>query len=320
MKMKQDHKTKIEYDLHPDFKPAKFFHTFMNPFIIKIINSVNSFMINKVKSNKEITIQNRKLMSKDGGFFNIKVIKPISKEKKMPCIIHFHGGGFMYKAYPLVLRHSIVYAKNIKCAVIMVDYRLSPKYPFPKGFEDCYKAFEWASSQPEFDSDRIVLSGESAGGALAAAVAQKARDIHGPKVCYQMLIYPVTDDSLNTKSMKTYLKAPIWTVNNNKIMWNRYLRHGDYNMKSYAAPLKAKSFKNLPSAYIEVAEFDCLRDEGIRYGQLLKEAGVDTEIRIVKGAMHGYDGFAYSKITKEQMQYRIKLLRSKLWKDKIGIS
>lgn len=150
--------------------------------------------------------------------------------------------------------------------MVFVDYRWAPRHAFPVGVEDCYAAFQWVYQKAEeigIDPDKIAMGGDSAGGALAAAVCLMARDRKASKICFQMLIYPVTDARQVTESVKEFIDTPLWNGKQNQKMWKLYLGQGVHPNKAYASPMEAASFNNLPDAYIEVAEFDCLRDEGI---------------------------------------------------------
>ena len=136
----------------------------------------------------------------------------------------------------------------------------------------------------------MALVGDSAGGALAAGVSQQALDRGENPVCAQILIYPVTDHETRTESARSFTDTPMWRTGSNLAMWKVYLRGSDpAAVPAYAAPLHRDSFAGLPPAFVEVAEFDPLRDEGIEYARALEAAGVATELREVKGGIHGYD-------------------------------
>jgi acetyl esterase/lipase len=152
------------------------------------------------------------------------------------------------------------------------------------------------------------VAGDSAGGNLATAVTLLARDYDGPKIKRQMLLYPVIDVLQNTPSMKEYFDTPMWNSILNKSMWELYLKNGDLGMIEYASPSLAK-LHNLPRAYIETAQFDCLRDEAIDYARRLSEAGVPVKEYHTLKTVHGYDAVFYSKLVKSMIQKRIQFLR-----------
>jgi len=178
--------------------------------------------------------------------------------------------------------------------VVSVDYRLAPEHPYPAAVDDCFAGLEWTwSHAPELDIDpgRIGVGGSSAGGALAASVALRARDSGGPPLVFQILNYPVIDDRMDTPSMRAFDATPMWTSGATADMWVHYLGdpsdRGD--VSPYAAPGRAADLSGLPPAYVLTAELDPLRDEGIDYARRLMEAGVPTELHTVVGACHGFD-------------------------------
>ena len=127
-------------------------------------------------------------------------------------------------------------------------------------------------------------------------MAQKAVDRNENPVCAQILIYPVTDHETKTESARAFTDTPFWKTASNVNMWNVYLRDSEYKKSGgsepvppYAAPLHRESFTGLPSAGVEVAEFEELRDEGRRYAEALEAAGVQLEDHEMKGANRGYD-------------------------------
>ena len=196
--------------------------------------------------------------------------------------------------------------------MIFVDYRLTPKYAFPVGVEDCYSAFEWVykhANELEIDNSRIAIGGDSAGGALCAAVTQIARDRNAPKICFQMLVYPVTDARQNTETMKKFIDTPLWDSKANSKMWKLYMRDGDFNQRAYASPMEATSFIGLPDAYVEVSEYDCLRDEGILYAKALEKSGCQVELNKTVGTIHGFELAEKSEITSESVDRRVKALQ-----------
>jgi len=211
-----------------------------------------------------------------------------------------------------------MYAQRAQCTVFMVDYRLAPKHVFPKAFEDCFAALQWVEKNAVtlgVDVNRIAIGGDSAGGTLAAAVAQKVADDtsggNGPKIRGQLLIYPALDKSSSTESATQFIDTPLWDGVSNKKMWNVYL--GNYTGKAtppYAAPSDRQNLSSLAPAYIENAEFDPLRDEAEAYAKRLKAAGVETVFNATKGTVHGYDTVFDSDISKQAMQQRLDFLQT----------
>lgn len=156
---------------------------------------------------------------------------------------------------------------------------------------------------------KLALGGDSAGGALAASCALWCRE-RGILICFQMLVYPVTDKKMETETARKYKDAPMWNSSLSKKMWELYLRNGIPEKEEYASPALAKDFSRLPPAFIEVSEFDSLRDEGIEYGDALKHAGVPVEVSEIKGGFHGFDVFDRKSLARSAVEKRCRALSS----------
>jgi acetyl esterase len=177
---------------------------------------------------------------------------------------------------------------------ISVDYRLAPEHKFPAAPEDCYAATRCAydiGKHFNVDPNRIAIGGDSAGGNLAAVVAQMARDRRCPRIVFQLLMYPVTDAVNETPSQREFKDE--FTISKADVDWSygHYLSDID-RMNPYASPGLAKSFVGLPSAYVLTAEFDPLRDEGEAYAEVLRRASVKVKLKRYEGVCHGFVSFA----------------------------
>jgi acetyl esterase/lipase len=252
-----------------------------------------------------------KFSSYDGTLQRCFVIEPKASTGKRPAIIFCHGGAFFIPMQLLHLQNALCYAQALGCVILMPDYRLLPKHPFPIALEDCYSTLLYAAEQADLDKDRIILYGDSAGGCLAASLTHLTRDRKGPSVIGQMLIYPVIDHISNYLSIKEY-KDGSWPASANRQMWEYYLRNGDQGLLQYASPLHGTDFSGLPRTYIEPSEMDCLCDEGLAYAEKLQANGVDTEVNIVKGAFHGFDEFRESPLVQRVLQKRCDVLKRML--------
>lgn len=252
------------------------------------------------------------ILSEDGASIRLTVYRPAGLDGAIPCLVYFHGGGFYLGDAGYIHRYAAQYAGGAQCAVVFVHYRTSDAVPFPAPFQDCYAALRWAwenAQKLNLDRTRFAVGGDSAGGALAAACALQARDEEGPHLCFQLLVYPVTDSRMETASMRRYTDSPMWNARLNRNMWELYLRDGDNGHPEYAAPMLAHNFSGLPPAYVEVEEFDCLHDEGMAYAQALENAGVDVQLEDVPGTFHGFDFFTDKEIAQTMVQKRIQALQ-----------
>ncbi len=222
----------------------------------------------------------------------LRVYQPRDAQGPVPCVVDFHGGAFVMGSTGLDHPANVRIASQLGAVVVSVEYRLAPEHPFPAGVEDCYAALVWVhehAAELGIDPSLIAVTGGSAGGALAAAVTLMARDRGGPPICFQSLIIPVTDDRMSTWSMATFVDTPMFNRPGAEIMWERYLGPGYEQRETspYAAPLRAADLSGLPPAYVQTAELDPLRDEGIAYARRLLEAGVPVELHCFPGTFHG---------------------------------
>lgn len=225
----------------------------------------------------------------------VRIYNLTTRPTPSPALVFFHGGAFT--AGDLVIEDARCREIAVRTGIVVVsvDYRLAPEHPFPDGFEDCYDTLVWlggTAAEHGVDRRRIAVGGSSAGGALAAAVSLAARDLGGPHVAFQLLLYPVIDDRMTTASMRTFTATPGWNQPNSVHMWRNYLGSDPGPTSPYAAPGRAVDLKGLPPAYLLTAEFDPLRDEGIEYAVRLIAADVPTELHQFPGAFHGFDAAA----------------------------
>lgn len=208
-----------------------------------------------------------------------------------PALVYFHGGGWVFgnlESHDAICR-ALTNAAN--CIVVAVDYHLAPEYKFPVPAEDCYAATQWVASNTaaiNADQTRIAVGGDSAGGNLAAAVSQMARDRGGPNLVYQLLIYPVTDYMPDLPSYRENGEGYYLTRADMTWFWNHYLGNEAEGKNPYASPLQATNLNGLPPAMVITAGYDPLRDEGELYAARLKEAGIPTTLIRYPGMIHGF--------------------------------
>lgn len=262
--------------------------------------------------NVSVTQRDEKIPGYLGKKIKVRIFSPVGEDGELPCIVNFHGGAFVGTGMRHQLRYCINFAEHARCRMIFVDYRLALRHPFPVPVEDCYAALVWTYENAErlgIDRERVAVFGDSAGGSLAAAVCQMARDRGSRIPCFQMLIYPVTDSTQTSNSVKRFTDTPGFNSVGNEAMWRYYLANGDFGMPQYAAPLLAESFENLPDAYVETAEFDCLHDEGIAYAEKLKQAGAKVEINETRGSYHGFDIQEDREYSKRMLSHRCDVMK-----------
>lgn len=246
-----------------------------NKVIIKCANifQVVSFyltMVPKEIMNRNITIEGYK-----GLKCKVEIFEPSNVREKLPCLIYVHGGAFSYRASAYHKKLACIYAMKAKCRVYFPDYHLTPKYPYPAAYDDVLALYKYIMENAEalgIDSDKIGVAGDSAGASIAALVCNNYEHENLKQPCIQMLVYPLTDVTMQTDSMKQFSDTPLWNAKNNKRMWIYYCRNLK-NKDIYAAsPIHNHLPQIIPDTYIEITEYDCLRDEGILYGKRLQEA------------------------------------------------
>jgi acetyl esterase len=230
-----------------------------------------------------------------GGSIPIRVYAP-SGAGPFPLLVFFHGGGWVLgdlESHDVLCR---MLTNQAQCVTVSVDYRLAPEAKFPAAAEDCYAATKWAAANAsaiDGDSSRVAIAGDSAGGNLAAVVALIARDRGGPRLVYQLLVYPAIDPASDAPSQKENATGYLLTNADMVWFWGHYLDGPHDAANPYANPLKAKSLSGLPPAMVVTAGYDPLRDEGENYAIALKKAGVPTTLKRYDGATHGFFGPSY---------------------------
>ena len=222
------------------------------------------------------------------GGVPIRAYRPAGAGKSdvLPALVYFHGGGWTIgdlDTHDVLCRE---FASGARCEVFSVDYRLAPESPFPAAVEDCIAATEFVAKSSK--SDRVAVGGDSAGGNLAAVVALHARDVRRPALCFQVLIYPATDQNMGSESLRRNGEGYLLTRPLMEHFRANYLpRPADY-ADWRASPALARSHAGLPPALVITAGFDPLLDEGRQYAELLARAGVEVAYREYPDMVHGF--------------------------------
>jgi acetyl esterase len=260
-------------------------------------------------------VKSTKIESFDGYPVPVLIIRPEHLSQVAPALVYYHGGAFIMKPAPRHLENAVRYAREAECVVVFVEYRLAPKHPFPAGFNDCYAALRSVISNAEklgIDRKRLMVGGDSAGGGLAAGVAQRAWQEDGITLRGQLLIYPCVDLTCSRPSIAAFADVPPFKRSRapTRSIAEIYLGHPPAEgIPRYASPLYG-DVTGLAPAYVETAEFDILHDQGTAYAQVMREKGVEVELNEIKGGVHGFDVLAaHSGVAKEAMRRRIQFLR-----------
>jgi len=220
-----------------------------------------------------------------------RLYRPHAAEKRLPGVVYFHGGGFIYGDLDTHDGICRGIARSAPCAVVAVDYRLAPEHRFPAAVEDAIAATQWVSLNSGalgIDSSRLIVAGDSAGGNLAAVVALSAREAAGPDIAMQVLVYPVTDFAGESESAARFGEGFLLTRESMRWVKRSYLRDERDATDWRASPLRMSDMSRLPPAYIITAGFDPLRDEGQTYAQRLIQAGTPATLECFEGQVHGF--------------------------------
>ena len=257
-------------------------------------------------------IENRTITRPDGSELAIRIYIPKGNAPFGVCL-YFHGGGWVLNSVDthdgLVRQLAITSG----CVFVNVEYRLAPEFKYPAAADDAYLAVQWVYEHAHelgCDPNRLAVSGDSAGGNLAAVACLMARDRNGPPIRFQALIYPITDCDFQRPSYQSNAEGYFLTRNEMIWFWNHYVSHPDQMLEAYASPIRATSHANLPPALVLTTELDPLRDEGEAYAKTLSDAGVRTIAHHYDGMIHAfmrrYQQFdtAYEAIRKVSQELR----------------
>ena len=226
--------------------------------------------------------------ARDGHAMPARLYAPHS-DQPLPVLLYIHGGGFTVGS---LTTHDVLcrqLSRQGRCAVVSLDYRLAPEHRFPTAVHDSWDALNWLHQNGQtlgLDSRRLAVGGDSAGGTLSAVCALMARDA-GLTLALQLLFYPGCGGRQDTASHHTFGQG--FMLDKATIDWffDGYIDAHDRDDWRFA-PGNAPDHSGLAPAWIGLAECDPLVDEGVRYADTLRMAGVQVELEIYRGVIHGF--------------------------------
>jgi acetyl esterase/lipase len=224
----------------------------------------------------------------------VLVYESSTRPERAGALLWIHGGGLVLGSPEHDHEWCSAVADDLGVVVVNVHYRLAPEHPFPAALEDCCTALRWLHATAELhgvDPSRVAVGGSSAGGGLAAAVAQWATD-EGLPLAFQSLRYPMLDDRTVLRRDHQGRGAFVWTPASNRFGWSCYLGRAPRGDAAppYSVPSRRQDLSGLPPAWIGVGDLDLFLDEDVEYARRLQEAGVACERLVVPRMYHGADG------------------------------
>ena len=234
----------------------------------------------------------------DGTDLPLRTYRPSGVGERPPVVVYLHGGGWTIGSVDTHDEPCRALAAGTGAVVVSVDYRLAPEHPFPAAVHDAYAAVCFVADNADdlgVDADRLVVAGDSAGGNLSAAISLMARDRSGPTIALQVLVYPAVDfdyDSGRWPSLQENATGYFLHLETMRWFADCYGSAERLAGDPLAAPIRAADHAGLPPAHVFVAGFDPLRDEGLAYAEVLRDAGVPVTVCCHDGQVHGYWHFA----------------------------
>ncbi|MHA1670274.1 MAG: alpha/beta hydrolase [Promethearchaeota archaeon] len=264
-------------------------------FLIKFLLKKNITKIRTMMGGDSKDITTRTIISEDkiiSGYrsdVRIRIYKP-EENIKRSLMVFFHGGGWIGGTIEAVEDYCKGVCDQADCVVVSVEYHLAPEHPYPVGLEDSYLAVKWAvenKSELNIDENKIIVSGDSAGGNFSAVLTFMVKERKEFKIAKQILIYPATifdakDDPNNNPPVSAAMKKVT------RIMISFYLKGKADSSDPYISPALAKNFNNLPDALIAVGDQDMLYKSSLDYAKILDKAGNKVKFILYKNANHAF--------------------------------
>ena len=237
--------------------------------------------------------ETEKEITQDGQTITLHIVKPKGAKDNLPVFMFFHGGGWVLGDYPTHKRLVRDLVVGSGAVAVFPDYTPTPDAQFPVAIDQAYAATTWVAEHGNeigVDGSRLAVAGNSVGGNMSTVVSLMAKEKNGPKLAFQLLLWPLVDADTSRPSYTKYAQGRFLTTPIMEWMWDMYIPNPEDRKQKYVSPVNAtlEELKGLPPALIQVAENDILYDEGVAYGRKLDEAGVPVTISVYKGMIHDY--------------------------------
>lgn len=239
------------------------------------------------------------------------VLVPAHGRGPAPVLVFLHGGGMIAGTAEADLDLIAELAHEVGCAVVSVNYRLAPEHPYPAALDDTLAALAWlrAGEGPDgLDAGRVVVSGISAGGGLAAAVALALRDRGAPPLAGMLLMCPMLDHRSDSGSARQMVGVGSWDATANATAWAAYL--GGAEATQYASAAIADNLGGLPPSFVDVGSAETFRDECVEFTSRIWADGGDAELHVWPGGAHAFDVLApWARMSRDARRPRVAWLR-----------
>ena len=228
------------------------------------------------------------------GDFEVRIVRPQGSTGRLPVILYLHGGGWILGSW---ITHDLLtrrLAVGVNAAVAFVEYTRAPEAKYPAQIEQCYAAARWITGQGAgggFDTTRIAVAGDSAGGNMSTVLALMAKRRGDVRFVHQPMYYPMTDASAeDSGSLREFKDGPYGSAEGLAWFWSSYLADEESRSDIFVSPLQAtlSDLEGLPPALVIVDENDVLRDQGEAYASKLRDAGVRTASVRFNGTIHDF--------------------------------
>lgn len=282
--------------IDPELKlTARFFKLLIPAFKVGNLK-VAKRLFNTIKGKcfSKLYYEQRFIPRDDGTNLRITIYAPLIRKPNTAGLLWMHGGGYGLGIPEMDEKTYKKLIDETDCIIIAPDYTLSVEKPYPAAINDCYLALQWMYKYGQeymINPNQLMIGGESAGGGLTASLALLARDKGEINLAFQMPLYPMLDDRMQTESAMNNNNDPVWNSKSNYLGWKLYL--GDLfetnKVPIYAAPARALNLKNLPPCLTYVGTVEPFRDETIDYVNRLRNAGNEVTFKLFEGGYHAFD-------------------------------
>ena len=243
---------------------------------------------------------------------------PDAPDAPLPALLWIHGGGYIagYAAQDDAFCRML--ARDLRIRVAAVEYRRAPEHPYPTPLHDCHDALVWLAQRDDVDADRVAIGGGSAGGGLAAGLAQLARDRARVRPVLQLLSYPMLDDRTACRADIDERDLRLWDNRSNRFGWQSYLGRppGTDPDPGAAVPARHDDLSDLAPAWVGVGSCDLFFEEDVAYARRLHDAGVPCELHVARGGFHAFDQLRPdARLSRDFRGAQLRALRSALLPD-----